>query len=282
MVNTADQNKMLNKIYKTAWGRFWLNTLLKHRFVSKLASIPIKSRFSKKKIAPFIAANNIDMSPYPEREYKSFNDFFTRKIKPGARPFSTDPKTFISPCDAVLSLCTINDDAQLQIKGHSYTVTELLQSGETGAKYRGGTALVFRLRVQDYHRYIFIDSGTAASPQKINGKLHTVSPIGLESGSVLQTNSREWQTLKCDNLGEIVQVEVGAMMVGKIVNSGANVFMRGDEKGYFCFGGSTIVLLVPADKLELAPRFAGALDRDEEIRVLQGETVGKIISPDPA
>lgn len=273
------------RLYQTKTGRFFLRAVFLRRWFSQLGALYFDSAWSRRGIRRFIAEYGIDLTKYEPARYRSFNDFFIRKLKSGQRPFESGSDAVISPADGLLSAVHLTGDATFLVKGQSYSVAALLGAA-TGAeleekterlriaqKFANGLALIIRLRVQDYHRYIYMDSGTAGQPHRIAGKYHTVAPIGLEHAAVWQENSREWQSLRYDHIGEIIQVEVGAMLVGRIVNHAAGTFARGDEKGYFCFGGSTIVLLTQAGQLQLNPEFESCFE--EEIPVLQGETIGR-------
>lgn len=270
------QERLLRRLYGTAFGRAIVNALISRKWVSALVSLPVRSRLSKCRIQSFIRANRIDMSSYEEGPFRSFNDFFIRKIKQGARPFSHAPEDVVSPCDGLLSAVEISQDMTLTLKGQPYTLATLLRDEHVVSTYAGGIALIFRLEVHHYHRYMFSDSGHASPTRRIKGRYHTVHPIGLQSTSVLQENAREWRMLHFDHLGDIVQIEVGAMLVGRIVNHRVDEFRRGDEKGYFCFGGSTIVWLVQRETICLLDAWATAFER--EIPVLQGETIAKVNS----
>ncbi len=269
----SGQTRWLKRLYNTALGRLCLNALISRKWFTTLCTWPIRSRFSKRRIEPFIRTNQIDMTPYEKGPFRSFNDFFIRKIKPGYRPFSNNPEDVVSPCDGLLSAVEISPDHTFLIKEQPYTVSKLLQDDHLAKMYDGGLALIFRLQVHDYHRYMFSDSGHASPPRKIKGRYHTVNPIGLSATSVLQENSREWQMLHFDHLGDIIQIEVGAMMVGRIVNHDVSEFRRGDEKGYFCFGGSTIVWLVKRDQIDLLKEWSAIFEK--EMPVLQGQLIGK-------
>ena len=268
------QERLLHRLYGTAFGRAIVNAFISRKWVSALVSLPIRSRWSKGRIEPFIRANRIDMSSYEEGPFRSFNDFFIRKIKKGARPFSNAPEDVISPCDGLLSAVEISPEMTLTLKGQPYTLATLLRDERVASSYAGGLALIFRLEVHHYHRYMFSDSGHASPPHRIKGRYHTVHPIGLSSTSVLQENAREWRVLHFDHLGDVVQMEIGAMLVGRIVNHKVDEFRRGDEKGYFCFGGSTIVWLIKRGTISLLGACATAFE--QEIPVLQGETIAKM------
>ena len=251
--------------------------LMTSRWVSKLAGRYLDGRLSRGKIKKYIKKHGIDMSQFIDEKYKSFNAFFTRRIKPELRPFDTEPTALVSPCDAKLTAYEITRDGVFNIKGFDYTVESLLRNAELAEKFIGGLCLVFRLTVTDYHRYFFFDGGVADGNTFIKGRLHTVQPAALEKRRVFTENCREYTVLETDNFGTAVQVEVGAMMVGRIVNDvKSGRFERGDEKGRFEFGGSTVVLLLQKDKAALDPEFFANTALDRETVVKCGERIGKV------
>ena len=156
------------------------------------------TRKSASKIAPFIEKNHIDMNDFEDREYVSFNDFFTRKIRDGKRPIDTNNDAFISPADSKLLVYEINDQTMLHVKGRDYEVSEICEGYDTD-KFKGGLALVFRLCMDDYHRYCFTDSGKVIRRSTIKGKLHTVSPISKDK-KIYKENTRNISLLETDNL----------------------------------------------------------------------------------
>ncbi len=254
-----------------------LRYLMTRRFISRLGGAYMDSRLSAHRIKKFIKENSIDMSDYEDRKYLSFNDFFTRKILEGKRPFSTDPSDLCSPADSRLSAFPITEGATFTVKGTPYTLAELLGSEDLADNFAGGTLLVFRLSVDDYHRYAFFDDGRVAVPPRyIKGAFHTVRPIAFtKERRVFCRNAREVTILQSDSFGRVAQVEVGAMMVGRIVNHDVKVFKRGQEKGYFAFGGSTVVLVLQKDAAVLDPCFIENTKNGLETRVHCGETIGK-------
>ena len=136
------------KSVKFLYDNFLGNMILfvsTRRWVSKIVGRYLDSKASRKRINKYITNNSIDMSQFEETEYKSFNDFFTRKIKPENRPFSYDTNHFVSPCDGKVSAYTINDDSKFEIKGYTYTVETLLKNKELADKYAGGYCIVLRL-----------------------------------------------------------------------------------------------------------------------------------------
>ena len=163
----------------------------------------------------------------------------------------------------------------LKIKGSKYTIKDLLDDEMSAEYFRGGTCLVFRLTVDDNHRYNFIDSGKRLSTKKIRGELHTVRPIS-EKYDVYTRNSREVSILDTEELGIVAQIEVGALLVGRIVNHDKASFVKNEEKGYFEYGGSTIVVLLNK-KLEIDPDIAAMNENGIETKVKAGEKLGLIL-----
>ena len=181
-----------------------------------------------------------------------------------------------SPCDGKLSAYKIDKDTVLPVKGSHYTISQLLNNNDLAEKYSDGYCLVFRLAVDDYHRYSYIDSGVKGENVKIKGKLHTVQPIALEKSPVFIQNSREYTVMHTENFGDVVQVEVGALMVGKIKNhQGKGKIIRGEEKGMFLFGGSTIILLLNSGEVQVEELFFENTKNHLETVVKLGESLGR-------
>ncbi len=265
---------LLRFIYQNFFGRMILSILIKP-VVSKLAGCFLSTSLSCKLIPWFIKKNNIDMEDYPKVEYKSFNDFFTRHIKMSTRSVDMRNDHFISPCDAKLSIYKIDEKSLFHIKGSMYSVASLLKSDILAQKYQGGYCLIFRLSVDDYHRYCYIDDGRKSKNIFIPGKLHTVQPIAIEKVNIFKENSREYTVCYTDHFDEVIYVEVGAMLVGKIANRHQEYhFVRGEEKGHFEFGGSTIVLLVKKNQVEFDEEIIQNTDHGFETKVKLGEKIG--------
>ena len=254
-----------------------LRFLMTRKWVSQLGGAYMDAGISKYRIAKFVKSNHIDLSDYEDRPYSSFNDFFTRKILPYKRVFSSDPADFCSPADSRLSAFKVEENAVFTIKSNPFTLEELLCDKALAKEYAKGMVLVFRLSVDDYHRYAFFDGGKVASaPRYVPGAFHTVRPIAFaHQRRVLCQNAREVTVLQTENFGKAIQIEVGAMMVGRIVNHPKEEFLRAEEKGYFAFGGSTVVLILKEGAVELDPVFFENTANGLETRVLCGETIGK-------
>ena len=274
-IDEVDTNaKSVDLLYNSFLGRVVLKLLVRPT-ISKLNGIRYSRKSSSKLIPKFVLKNEIDMSEYPYKEYSSFNDFFTRQIIKEKRPISSKKNDLISPCDSLLSVYKISKDLTFNLKNSTYTVGELLKDEELANKYNDGYLLLFRLTVRDYHRYCYIDSGTRDEYKHINGVLHTVNPIACKKVKVYSENSREYTTLHLDNFGDAIQIEVGALMVGKIKNNSLKKFSRGDEKGYFEFGASTIIMMFPKNSIEIDEDILAESEEEIETRIKYGEKIGK-------
>lgn len=277
VVTNEKQNILLKKLYGTVCGRVILKSLTAPA-VSKAAGAFMDSRLSVPLIKRFIKSSGIDTSQYVMKKFRSYNEFFTRRVKRGMRPIDRMPSHFISPCDSKLTVYKIGKSSVFRIKGSRYRVSDLIQNDFLAKRYEGGYCMIFRLEVDDYHRYCYIDSGTKTENTFINGELHTVNPIALEHYNIYKRNCREYTVLHTENFGDVVQIEVGAMMVGRIVNRhGAAEVVRGEEKGKFEFGGSTIVLLVQEDMIRIDDDILRNSAENIETVVKYGEKVASSV-----
>lgn len=285
MLNTATENseesKALEFLYNTIPGRTLLRLLIS-RNLSKLAGKFLSSALSKPIIPGFIKNNNICLDDYICKnigQYRNFNDFFTRQIKSELRPIDMNRDSLIAPCDGRLSVYRVSDGTVIPVKQSMYKISDLLGGNNALAdKFNGGICLVFRLCVDNYHRYCWFDSGTKGEQHFIPGKLHTVRPIALRSVPVFSQNCREYTIIESTNFGTAVQIEVGAMLVGKIENYPChNQVIRGSEKGKFLYGGSTVILLLEKDCAVLPDNLWKATTEEKEICVKMGEKIGQKI-----
>lgn len=267
------QNRLLKLLYSHFLGRCALKVLTLP-FITHIGGLYMNSRLSKRQIQPFIQNHHIDMNQYEKQDYRCYNDFFTRQIKKEARPICQDHHALIAPADSKLTYYRIGEDTQLWIKDTMYSLSDLLENHELAQQYDGGTCLVFRLSVDDYHRYCFIDDGSKEEDVYIKGVFHTVNPIANDYYPIYKQNSRSYSLLHTLHFDDVIYMEVGAMMVGKIVNHSLDSFCRGDEKGYFEFGGSTIVVLLKKDIVEIDEDIVSHSLHHDETRVLMGEKIG--------
>lgn len=259
----------LKFLYGNKFGRVLLRIAVSPSF-SKLTGAYYSSPLSKRKIKPFIEKHGIALDDYEKKEYRSFNDFFTRKkvVKPCFK--KTD---FISPADSKLTVYKIGDDLSIRVKNCVYTIGELLGRNGVLENFYGGYCFVFRLSMDDCHRYCFVDDGAVEAKYLIRGKLHTVSSIS-ESRKVFCENTRQVNVLSTENFGKIVVVEVGAMLVGKFRDNGKTVFKKGEEKGFFELGGSTIVVLTDGS-VKIDDDILEQSKKGIETRVKYAERIGE-------
>ena len=243
----------LRFLYGTFPGRVILK-LLVHPTVSKAAGRFLSSGASKWIVPHYVHKHKINMNniEIPPEGFSSFNEFFTRKRK---------------------------GTTVLDIKNTRFTLDDLLKSHKLAEKFREGTALIFRLTPADYHRYCYAADGNILLHRKIRGKLHCVRPIALRTVPVFAQNSREYQVIKTKEFGTMVQMEVGALLVGKIQNSSSaspyGCVQKGEEKGYFEFGGSTIILLFQNHKIHVCNKLHNRQNGNGEIPVHTGELVAE-------
>lgn len=271
----AAQDKALSALYRTAAGRAVLSVLTKP-VISRLGGAVLDSSLSKAAIPWFSKRYQIPLSDYVPTDFDSYNSFFTRKARAEARPVEMDPHALISPCDAKLSVYPITEDAQFSIKQSLYSTADLLGCKRLARRFVGGQCLIFRLTVEDYHRYCYFDDGIKGKNRFLGGELHTVNPIALEHCDIYKRNCRSVTLMKTAHFGTAAQIEVGALMVGKIINHHADRhrFVRGEEKGMFAFGGSTVVLLLEAGCAEIDSDILRNSQNGDETIVRYGSRIG--------
>ena len=270
----TESSKTLNFLYGNILGRCILK-ILTRKFVSNIIGLYMNSSFSKRRINKFIEKNNINKFEYESKNYKSYNDFFTRKVIESKRPINARSSILISPCDSKLTVYTINEDLTLRIKDSYYSIDTLVDN-KVLDEYKDGYALVFRLTTDNYHRYCYIDSGSKGINYHIKGIFHTVQPISLNKYNFYKTNTREYTILNTNNFGKVIEVEVGALGVGRIVNNHeVHTFKKGEEKGYFEFGGSTIVLLIKKNTINIDEDILENSNEGIETIVKYGEGIAK-------
>ena len=274
------ESASLRFLYGTALGRLLLRPLVSRTF-SKISGAFLSSRFSKPLIATFVKRNGIDLNDYYSDDFRSFNDCFVRRIREELRPVDMDPDALAAPCDGLLSVYPINDGTVIPIKQSRYSISSFLGGDGVADRFRKGFFLVFRLCVHNYHRYVYFDDGEKGENVFLPGKLHTVRPIALEAGPVFTENCREYTIIESEHFGLAVQAEVGAMLVGKISNlHGAGTVRRGEEKGMFLYGGSTVVLLLEEGAADIREDLLESSARGEEVSVILGERIGTRMGSD--
>ena len=203
LIEGADgQDRLLCVLYGCAPGRLLLKPLTAP-WLSKAAGAFLSTSMSKVFIKPFIKSNRIDMSQFEPVEYESYNDFFSRRIREGARIVDMTPEHLISPADSKLTVLPITENGRFTLKHTEYTVGSLLKNPSLAAQFAGGYALIFRLTVDDYHRYCYAFDAQKGENIVIPGKLHTVNPIANDFFPIYKENAREYTILRTEHFGEV-------------------------------------------------------------------------------
>ena len=235
----------LNWLYNNPVGELSLEAFVKRKALSEWYGDKMDSPESVDKIDGFVSSYDMDLSEAQKQEFVSFNDFFYRKLKPDSRPFSSDSNVVISPADGKVFAFENITNQDFIVKGYRFNLFEYLQDTSLYNTFKNGSLVIVRLCPTDYHRFHFPISGTIVSHQKIEGDLYSVSPIALRKKvELICMNKRENTVIETEQFGEILYSEVGATMVGSIIQTYAdNNVEKGEEKGYFKFGGSTVILI---------------------------------------
>ena len=279
---------MMRAAYHGRWGQCLLLPVvispLFTRIYGWLQCLPC----SRKKIPAFIKRYHVEMRDYQPRRYRNFDEFFLRAIREGARPMTGEKSRLIAPADSKLLVYPVHEGAKVIVKGVEYSIEELAgmsfgsgkrqNAGSRGenadlADFAGGLCLVFRLTMDDYHHYCFPDDGRLRLRYQIKGKLHTVSPLSA-GRKIYRDNYRVVNLLETRHFGKILMIEVGAMFAGCIRNRPIRHFKKGEEKGYFRLGGSSILMLLQKDQVALDADIMEYAVSGTEVKLRYREDIG--------
>lgn len=272
--------KYLDWCYESPAGKRITELIIKKKLCSKIYGMYCDSKLSTKKIPKFIHDFNINMNIYSKdvSDFKNFNDFFARKLRTDARSIPSDNNILMSPVDGrLLAYENIDMNKIVQVKGITYSLSELLGDSKMANEYNLGTCLIFRLCPTDYHRFHFIDSGMPGANHFIKGNYYSVNPVAIDRiPKLFCQNKREWSVFKSDNFDDVLYVEVGATCVGSIIQSytAGKKVRRGEEKGYFKFGGSTVVLFLKKGTIKIDNDIIKQTNLGYETKVYMGEHIG--------
>ncbi|MBN2452255.1 MAG: phosphatidylserine decarboxylase [Lentisphaeria bacterium] len=259
--------------------------LFRHLLVTRLLGWYADRRCSRGRIAGVIAGLGIDVTEFrdPPGSYRTFNEFFCRHLVAGVRPFDASPEVLCSPADArLLVYPELAGDACIPVKGSRFTVSRLLGPGHESAAagFAGGSIGIWRLCPADYHRFHYPAAGREVERWQVPGAVHSVNPLVLRLGiDVFAGNLRHVTMLELERFGACACVEVGAFGVAGIVRThAAGPFSRMAEKGYFRFGGSTLILAFPPGRVTFCADLCRRSAEGVETLVRCGETVGRAAS----
>ncbi len=289
-----EQAHKIEKIYGDGAVRFFyenpfgkiLSFIISLKVISYLYGLTQDSKASAKKIPEFIKKFKIEMNQYrggsintdkKENSYKSFNEFFIRKFTEGSREFVQEKNQMPAFCEArYFGYNSLNKDTLFPVKGNLWNAASVLEDDEFSKFFKGGPALIARLCPVDYHRYHYPDNGDNLKSYFIRGPLHSVNPLALKvMPKILKDNERRVSILDTENFGKIAFVEVGATCVGKIIQSHdeSSAFKRGQEKGYFLFGGSTVIVFGEPGKWEISEDIRTNTLEGTEVLVRLGQEI---------
>lgn len=295
-IDRASHKRCEEKVYgapflKLLYGDTFLSRLVGTPLAFSLARIPCISAFyghlqstpsSAKKIAPFIKMFHVDTSEFAQdpTTYRSFNDFFTRKLKPEARPIAHGEDKAIIPADGrYLFIPNIKKSDGFFVKGEKFHLTSLLQNETLASEYEEGAMVMARLCPTDYHRYHFPCDCIAGKTSWINGWLYSVNPVAIKKNiHIFTENKRTLCVLDSAHFGKVLFLEIGATFVGAIHETyREGKCTKGEEKGYFSFGGSSLILLFPPHSIQFDQDLLDATAQGVEIKCLMGQSMGSAI-----
>jgi phosphatidylserine decarboxylase len=271
----------LRFVYGNPLGRLANAAVVRRAWFSALFGAWMNTRSSARKIPAFVEKYGIDLAQFevPEAGWRSFNEFFSRRVKPEARPLASDPRAVIFPADGRHLVYPDGADLSgLVIKGRPFTLSELL-GGEQAALFEGGAMVVSRLCPTDYHRFHFPLEGVPSAARRIGGPLDSVSPVAIAAGArCLCANKRELTFLDTPNAGRVALVEVGAACVGRIVQTfePGRMVDRGAPKGMFLFGGSTVISVFGPGRVEFSPDLVAHSSEGLETYARMGDVMGRV------
>ena len=261
----------LRWIYGHPLGGIALSAFVKRPFFSAWYGRRMSAEKSAARIAPFIARYGLDAEEFAERpeSFRSFNEFFHRKLKPAARPVDADETRAVFPADGRhLGFQRATDIEGVFVKGQKFDLAALLGDADLAARYADGTLILSRLCPVDYHRFHFPAAGMPGETRLIGGPLFSVSPIALRKRlAYLWTNKRAITPLRTERFGTVLLVEIGATCVGTIRQTftPGNAVEKGVEKGYFAFGGSSTITLFEPGAVRLEADLALHSSRRTEL-----------------
>jgi phosphatidylserine decarboxylase len=272
----------MDLFYGTPWGRWLTGRWLCRPGLSKLYGRIQQHPRSRKRIPGFIAQYRIDLSEavVPQGGFDSFNEFFIRRLRPGARPVTADPRCLAAVADSRLLAMVLDENTRIAVKGVNWRLSQLLGTTALDAQFSRGVCLCFRLAPCDYHRFGYADDGIQGPVYTRQGPLHSVNPLALrQKEDILATNYRQWCLVRSACFGTLIQVEVGAMIVGSIIQRtpDGGGCRKGAEKGYFQFGGSTVLLILEPDRIQVDADILHYSRQGIETRVHYGEAVARAI-----
>jgi phosphatidylserine decarboxylase len=283
LVEKVYGDKALHWTYGSLAGRMSLNVLVKRALFSQWYGWWMDQPSTRNKIAPFIREYELDVSEFVCKvdDFANFNEFFFRELKPEARPIDSNPASVVFPADG-RHLCVpdLSRCDGLFVKGKMFDLNKLLDDKALAKQYAEGSLLLSRLCPIDYHRFHFTAAGVPGPTRLINGPLYSVNPIALcQNIHILATNKRCITELQTEAFGKVLLVEIGATCVGSICQTytvGTPV-SKGEEKGYFRFGGSSIITIFEPGRIRFDEDLIENTKQHRELYARMGDHMGSLL-----
>lgn len=266
----------LEFLYGHPIGKLLLTQVLSRRTFSWLYGFSKRTRRSRDQIASFVETLGVDINEIekPLEAYGSLDEFFSRRLRPGARPVDPNPDHLLSPCDGRALAWQRLGSGPLVVKATRTTVAEIIGDATIAHEFSDAAVLLVRLAAADYHRCHFPASGVAHAPRAVGSRLHSVHPIALEAGAPSFANYRMRTRIDTEAFGPLLIIEVGALTVGSIVQTFVPARVeRGEEKSYFRFGGSALLMLAKSDRILLDEDLTRSTAEGMESQVRVGRRV---------
>lgn len=270
--------------YGTIVGQLGVFALFKRKIFSVLYGAYARRHASVSKIKPFIARYGLKEDSFRKKvkDFSSFNDFFTRKLKPSSRPISPRPNTVVAPSDGrILAYDSITDTTPFFVKGERLSVEKLTKNSTLAKSFNRCSLLIVRLAPIDCHRFCFPIDCTPQMTYLINGSYLSVNPFAMKGRFRTYLENKRMSTLlRTKNCGNILMIEIGATCVGSIkqIFSPFTNVLKGQEKGYFEFGGSTILLLFERGRIKFDHDLLENTLNGIETYTLMGDSIGNVAS----
>jgi len=267
--------------YENPVGRFFVWLVVRRAFFSRWYGYKMKKPESALRVLPFISKYDIDVEEFVKSpfDYKTFNEFFYRALKPEARPIAAGDRVAVFPADGRhLAFSDIDAAEGFYVKGAKFSLRDLLGDESLAARFTGGSMLISRLCPVDYHRFHFPVAGVPGESRLINGFLYSVSPVALKRRlSYLVENKRVVTLIETAEFGVVVMIEVGATNVGSIHQSfvTGRPVKKGEEKGLFAFGGSCVITLFERGRIRFDADVTTQSEQQMETYARMGDRLGE-------
>ena len=276
--------KWLRFSYENLLGKIGLWAMVRRAWFSKWYGNRMSAAKSREKVKPFIKKYGLDESEFlnPAESYRTFNDFFYRKLRPEARPIDKDEHSVVFPADGRhFVIPDLSKIKHVYAKGQSFDLPALFGSSELAKPYANGSMIISRLCPVDYHRFHFPLSGKIGDSTLLNGTLLSVSPIALRKRfSIFWENKRYLSFLENHIIGNVAQFLIGATCVGSVhlTTKKDSLVLKGQEYGYFSFGGSCVMTIFPPNTITFTKYISEWSENGIETYGRMGEKVGDLIS----